>query len=348
MFFASDNGGPVPAAVLDALSRANEGFAMAYGADAVTDAAVAGIRDLFDAPDAAVHFVATGTAANSLALATLVQPYDAVFCAARAHIQEDECNAPEFFTGGAKLILVGDGDRMTPEQLRTAIEAEGNRGVHGPQRGAVSLTQVTELGQVYTTTEVTALCDLARSYGLPVHLDGARLANALVATGATPAEMTWKAGVDVVCFGGTKNGLLGAEAVVFFDASRAREFELRRKRGGHLFSKHRYLAAQMEAYVKDDLWRHLAEAANARCARLAEGLQNAAGISIRNRVDANIIFFDAPRAVHRRLLKAGAQYHVMRGTPEGDDPEALLTGRLVCDWSIDEAEIDVFLNIVTG
>src|SRR6056300_1637713 len=280
MFFASDNTGPIPSQVLEALADANKGYQSGYGADSINQAVQAKIRDIFEAPDAAVYLVATGTAANSLALATLAHPWDTVFCSPVAHIHEDECNAPEFYMGGAKLTLVGDGDKITPDQLRTAIEAEQTRGVHGPQRGPVSITQVTEQGRVYSLDEISALCDVARSYKLPVHMDGARFTNALVSLGCTAAEMTWKAGVDVVSFGGTKNGLMGVEAVIFFDPSKAWEFELRRKRGAHLFSKHRFLSAQMQAYLADDLWLKSAKQANINCQRLASGLRKVEGAQI--------------------------------------------------------------------
>ena len=348
MFFASDNSGPVPQAVLDALAEANTGHTMAYGADQVTAEVTQRIRDLFEAPNAAVHLVATGTAANALALATLVDPFDTVFCSPVAHIEEDECNAPEFFTGGAKLTLVPGSDRMTPEALKTSIESQGNRGVHGPQRGAVSITQVTEMGNVYTLAELQALCDVAKSYGLPVHLDGARFANALVTLGCSPAEMTWKAGVDVAVFGGTKNGLMGVEAVVFFDPTHAREFELRRKRGGHLFSKHRYLAAQMAGYLRDDLWLTLAQSANDKAARLHDDIRGRNDIEIVNDVTANMIFFTAPRALHQTLQAAGARYSISGGHV-GDGPaDATLRGRLVCDWSLPDAEIDRFVSLLNS
>ena len=343
MNFASDNGGPVPPQVLDALARANDGAAAGYGADALSQTVADRIRALFEAPEAAVYLCATGTAANSLALATLCQPFDTVFCSPLAHIHMDECNAPEFYTGGAKLTLVHGSDRMTPAALRTAIAAEGNRGVHGPQRGAVSITTVTEAGNVYTLDELAALCAEAKSFGLPVHLDGARFANACVALGCSPAEMSWKAGVDVAVFGGTKNGLMGVEAVVLFDPAKAREFELRRKRGGHLFSKHRYLAAQMDAYLADNLWHDLATRANRAAARLRAGVEEA-GFAVLNATQANMVFFAAPPAVHGALLKAGAVYHPW-GDIEAAD-EAPIPGRLVCDWSMTDAAIDDFVALL--
>lgn len=344
MYFASDNSGPVHPQVLAKLAQANDGYQMAYGADALMNEVRDRIRSIFEAPGAAVYLVATGTAANSLALATLSQPWETVFCSPVAHIHEDECNAPEFYSG-AKLTLVPGGDKMTPEALHGAILAEETRGVHGPQRGPVSITQVTERGSVYSLDELQTLCSVAKAYDLPVHLDGARFTNALVALNCSPAEMTWKVGVDAVSFGGTKNGLMGVEAVIFFDESKAWEFELRRKRGAHLFSKHRYLSAQMAAYLEDDLWLKLARQANENCARLADGLR-AKGASFLHEPQANMIFASFPRARHRQLHKAGAVYHLWGAELDGSDDTEDLACRLVCDWSISADQIDQFLALL--
>ncbi|WP_137699834.1 threonine aldolase family protein [Marimonas lutisalis] len=348
MFFASDNGGPANPEILAALTRANEGYAMGYGADAIMDEVRAQLREIFEAPLASIHLVATGTTANSLALATLTNPWETIFCSPTAHIHEDECNAPEFYTGGAKLTLAGTEDKMTPDALRAAIEGEETRGVHGPQRGPVSITQVTERGQVHSLEELNALTAVAREYGLNTHLDGARFANALAALGCTPAEMTWKAGIDAVSFGGTKNGCMGVEAVIFFDPAHAWEFELRRKRGGHLFSKHRYLSAQMQAYLADDLWTRNATSANAACARLAAGLRDLPGVSFDFEPQANIIFLHMPRATHQRLQAAGAVYYIMAGDVTSGDPDEPLPARLVCDWSVTDATIDRFIETAIG
>ncbi|QBF30895.1 low specificity L-threonine aldolase [Thalassococcus sp. S3] len=343
MFFASDNAGPVHPQVMQALVDANHGYAMPYGADPWMEEVRTRLRDIFEAPDAAIYLIATGTGANALALATLCDPFQTVFCSEVAHIHEDECNAPEFYTGGAKLTLIRSGDKITPEALEAAILKEGSRGVHGPQRGPVALTQVTERGSVYTVTELTALASIAKSYDLPVHLDGARFANALVTLNASPADMTWRAGVDAVSFGGTKNGLMGVEAVIFFDPSKAWEFELRRKRGAHLFSKHRYLSAQMAGYLKDDLWLTLARQANETCAYLADGLR-AAGADFLYPPQANMIFASLSRAVHKRLHEAGAVYYLWSGELDGADPDEPLTARFVCDWSLTRDEVDKFLS----
>lgn len=343
MFLKSDNTGPAHPEILQAMVEANEGYATPYGDDPWTARAVAAIRELFEAPNAAVHLVTTGTAANSIALATLSEPWQTVFCAPEAHIQVDECNAPEFYMGGAKLTLVGDADKMTPETLRRAIEAEEVRGVHGAQRGPVSITQATERGQVYTRDEVIAIGDLCREFNLPLHMDGARFANALVAEGCTPAEMTWKAGVSAVSFGGSKNGCLGVEAIVIFDPAPSWEVELRRKRGAHLLSKHRYLGAQMAAYLEGGLWLDLATRANAARARLEEGLRQIDNVSIQLEPRANMMFVDVPRALNDRLQAAGAQFYLW-DDPAGDS----VTLRLVCDWSLDDSQIDAFLAAATG
>ncbi|MBM9594949.1 threonine aldolase family protein [Roseitranquillus sediminis] len=348
MNFASDNTGPAHPRVMEALMRANEGRATSYGADALMEEVRTLVREAFEAPEAAVYLVATGTAANSLILATLAQPWQAIFCSEVAHIHEDECNAPEFYTGGAKLTIVPhEAGMMDPDALARAYEAEESRGVHGPQRGPVSITQVSEKGGVHTLDHLRALTGVARRFGQPVHMDGARFANALVALGCSPAEMTWKAGVDAVSLGGTKNGLLGVEAVVFFDPAHAWQFELRRKRAGHLFSKHRYLSAQMAAYLQDDLWIEMAQAANAAAARLVRGLKQRPDVTLAHDPRANIVFADWPRAAHRRLQEAGATYYIWNGGLEGPDDEAL-TARLVTDWSMPHADIDRFLDLMSG
>lgn len=337
MYFASDNTGPALPEVMQAISDANQGYVLGYGNDDLSHRVTAQIRDIFEAPEAAVYLVPTGTAANSLALACLAQPYETIFCAPMAHIQEDECGAPEFYSG-AKLSLVGDDDKIAPEVLEQEIQRCLERGFQGVKPGAVSISQVTEFGQVYSLDQIRALTEVARSHGLPVHLDGARFANAVVALGCTPAEMSWKAGIDAVSFGGTKNGCMGVEAVVLFDPQKATEFEARRKRGGHLFSKHRYLAAQMSAYLTDDLWLTTARRANANAAHLVSELTDL-GVQFDYPPQANVIFSQLPKPMHARLQDAGAAYYTYEETAE------TITARLVCDWSIPRAEIDRFIDI---
>lgn len=343
MFFASDNAGPAHPSILEALTNANDGYAMGYGADDLMATVRDQIREMFEAPQAEVYLVATGTAANSILLGTMANPWDTIFCSPVAHIHEDECNAPEFYSG-AKLTLVPATDaKISPDALRSAIAGEESRGVHGPQRGPVSITQVTEKGTVYSLDELRKLTNVASEFGCKTHLDGARFSNAIAALGCTPAEMTWKSGIDTVSFGGTKNGLMGVEACILFTPELAWEFELRRKRGGHLFSKHRYLSAQMHRYLTDNLWLDLATRANAACARLADGLRQHNTVEFLHPPQANIIFARFPRAMHKRLHNAGASYYVWDGDPNTGDPDELLTARLVTDWSTSDAAINNFL-----
>ena len=343
MMFASDNTGPAHPRVMEAVMRANDGHAMPYGADPIMEGARGRVREVLGWLDAAVHLVATGTAGNALALACLARPWSAVFCATHAHVEEDECNAPEFYTGGAKLVLVDAPDgKMAPSALAAAIAGQETRGVHGPQRGPVTVTQATEKGTVHTLTELAAL--RAAAGGLPFHMDGARFANAVAALDVSAAEMV--EGFDAVTFGGTKNGLMGVEAVALRDPALGWEFELRRKRGAHLFSKHRYLSAQMAAYLEDDLWLELARASNAACARLVAGLRSA-GATLAHEAQANIVFARFPRATHARLHEAGARYYLWDGTLEGD-PEEPLTARLVTGWSTEEEAVDRFCELLAG
>ena len=235
---------------------------------------------------------------------------------------------------------------IAPANLRAAIEAEESRRVHGPQRGPVSLTQATEKGTVYSLSELQALTAVAKEFDLPVHMDGARFTNALATLGCSAAEMTWKAGIDAVTFGGTKNGLMAVEAVIFFDPKHAWEFELRRKRGAHLFSKHRFLAAQMLAYLEDDLWLDMAKSANAAAARLTRGLKQIPGVSLDYEPDASIVFPRWSRVGHQRLHDAGAQYYVLSGDHTQGAADELLSARMVTDWSATDASVDQFLEIL--
>jgi len=350
MSFVSDTGAPAHPKVLDALVRANEGFAPSYGADSLSQAVRDRLRAVFEAPKAEVFLVATGSAANALALACFCPPWSSVICHRDAHVEVDECGAPEFYTGGAKLIhAAGDHGRITSETLTEALGRIAQRDVHSVQRGALSLTNATEAGTVYTPDTVADLARIAHDHGMPVHMDGARLANALAATGATPAEMTWRAGIGALSLGGTKNGLLGAEAVILFDPETAWQFQLRRKRGGHLLSKYRYLAAQMLAYLDGDLWLDLARAANARAADLSARLAALPGVALTHPTEANAVFAAWPRAAHRVLHDAKAGYKLWPGGQSLDGPDDTpLSARLVCSWCTTPEDVARFAETLAA
>jgi len=348
MMFASDNTGPVHPAIMAAVAAANDGYAMPYGNDRTTDAARDAVRDLFEAPEAAVEFVATGSVANALALACLAKPWDGVFCHRVAHVEEDECGAPDFYSGAKTILIDGADAKITPEALEAAILQCKARGVHGAQPGPVTITNITEQGTAYGLDEIRAITATAKAHGLATHLDGARFANACAALGCSPAEVTWKSGVDAVSFGGTKNGCMGVEAVVFFDLAHGRELELRRKRGGHLFSKHRYLSSQMLAYCTDDLWLDMARAANARMAQLVQGLSLVPGASLCHPAAGNLAFIEVPRAAHARAFMAEAQYYLFGGTVEDGPGDAPLRCRIVCDWAKTPEDVERLLTAWAG
>lgn len=340
MFFASDNTSGLPAPVMDAITRANAGYASGYGTDPLMDALRARIRDLFDAPQAEIMLVTTGTAANALALSTLCPPWGAIYCHGLAHIEVDECGAPEFYTGGAKLVHVGGDDgKIDADALRNTLARAGRGVVHSVQPAALSLTNLTECGTRYASSEISELARIAHDHGLRVHLDGARFANALVAEGCTPAEMSWRAGVDVLVLGGTKNGLMGVEAVIFFNPAQYWEAQLRRKRAGHLWSKHRFLSAQMLAWLEDDLWLGLARHANEMAAQLESGLE---GQLLFPRA-GNMLFARLPRKTHDALQAAGAQYFLW--PDHQTDPDAV-TVRLVTSWSTQAQHVAGFLRLL--
>jgi threonine aldolase len=306
--FRSDNVAGVAPEVLGALAEAAKGSASSYGDDAISHRLTARLADLFE-HEVAVFPVATGTAANSLALATVVPGWGAVLCHREAHIATDECGAPEFFSGGAKLVpLDGAHGKLAPDILKTEL-ARDLRGVHHVQPAAVSISQSTEAGTVYTAAEIAAMGEICRTRDLVFHMDGARFANALAHLGASPAEITWRAGVDILSFGLTKNGAMAAEAVIFFDKGKAAEFAFRRKRAGHLFSKMRFVSAQIEAQLADDLWLRLAGHANAMARRIADGVQGIPAIGLLHPVEANALFVLMPDRVIESLQAAGYRFY---------------------------------------
>ncbi|MEM1384606.1 MAG: beta-eliminating lyase-related protein [Pseudomonadota bacterium] len=347
MLFTSDNASGAAPEILAALAQANDAGAMPYGNDPLTARVEERVREIFEAPEAKVYLVSTGTAANALALACLCPPWAQIYCQTKAHVEWDECNAPEFYTGGAKLTLIaGEGARIDAQGLRDAIAASAPVGVHNAQKGCVSITQATELGAVYTVEQLAEIGAIAREAGIPVHMDGTRFANAVVRLNASPAEMTWKAGIDILCLGATKNGAMAAEAVILFDPAMAWEFELRRKRGGHLFSKMRFVAAQMDAYLTDGLWLRLAGHANAMADRLAAGVE-AAGATVHQARGANMVFARFSATQHQRLQAAGALYYPWA---QGDDAAhpGHVSVRLVCSHTTEVEEVDRFCALLAA
>jgi threonine aldolase len=332
--FASDNCYGASPQILAALADIGQEPAPAYGDDAITARVGARLSEIFER-EVAVFPVINGTTANSLALATLVPPHGAIFCHAEAHIAVDECGAPEFFTHGAKLAPIEGADaKLTPASIEQALKHFQMGVVHHAQPAAVSLTQATELGAVYSPDELRAIADLAHGHGMKLHVDGARFANALVGLDCTPAQLTWKSGVDVLSFGATKNGALAAEAVIFFDPQDARDFEYRRKKSGHLLSKMRFVSAQLDAYLANDHWLANARRANGLAQRLAQGLAQAGGVEIAHPVSANAVFARMPQALAAKLRAAGAVFYDW-GVPQ----DGRVLARLMLSFATPEEDV---------
>ncbi len=343
MNFASDNTAPVAPAILDAIAQANRGYARGYGNDGWTQSVERRLAEIFE-HDVAVFLVSTGTASNALALAQITPPWGVVFCHVESHIATDECGAPEFFGGGLKLAgLPGDAGKIAPDTLEKALAGYGDLAPHQMIPAALSLTQASEAGTIYRPDEIAALAEIACRRSLAVHMDGARFANALVRLNATPAQLTWQSGVDVLSFGATKGGALAAEAVVVFDPARAAFMAERRKRGGHLLSKHRFLAAQFAAYLADDLWLKLARHANAMADWLAQRLQ-ALGLPPVWPVEANLVFVLLPRALDARLKAAGANYYLRPSETLRIGADQVLA-RLVTSFGTQDEEVESFLRV---
>lgn len=335
--FTSDNVAGASPEIIDAISRCNEGFDIPYGADACTARVETRLADIFE-HEVSVFLVPTGSAANALCLGVMTPPWGNVLCHPGSHINNDECGAPEFYTNGAKLVSVdGENCKIDPTLLREQAHRKVGD-VHSTQQACVSITQATEVGSVYSVEEIGALGEVCRESGLGLHMDGSRFANALVSMGCTPAQMTWQAGVDALSFGATKNGVLAGEAIILFEATRAKELAYRRKRGGHLFSKMRLLSAQMEAYLKNDLWLNNARVANAMAQRLATGLHKLPGIELQGPTSANILFCKLPVPVIDGLQAQGFGFYRDRWGPE--------VIRLVTSWATREGDVDHLLNAV--
>lgn len=349
MDFTSDNAAGVSQAIFNAMLAANEGATPAYGADPFSAKASALLSAIFET-DVAVFLVATGTAANALALGALCPPWGAVFCHETAHVMEDECGAPEMFTAGAKLIDVkGRAGKIAPNDLLAMLKAFPRGLVKQVQPAALSLSQATECGTIYSCAELAELSAIAHEAGLGVHMDGARFANALTALDCTPAEMSWKAGIDVLAFGATKNGALACEAVLVFDPAKAQTLPFRRKRSGHTVSKGRFLAAQMVAYLEDGHWLANARAANEHAARLAEGLAKAPGVRMPWPRQANEVFAFLPKETGAALRAAGVRYYdwTMRGVGEQCAEDEVFV-RLVTSFATSAADVEKLIGLVRG
>lgn len=336
MNFASDNTVGAHPAILAAMAGASDGAAPSYGADPWSLRLEAALAEWFEHP-VAVFPVATGGAANALALSQIAPPWSAVFCHRESHINVDECGAPEFYAGGAKLVALGTpGLKLTPDEIAAALAHHPKGVVHRVQPGAVSITNASECGVVYDPVDVAAIADVAHDADLKLHMDGARFANALAYLGCTPADLTWRAGVDVLSLGFTKNGAVAAEAVVFFDQAAAQDFGFRRKRGGHLFSKSRFFAAQFLAMLEGELWRALAGAANAAASALGAGAA-AAGFAPVYPVQANEVFLELPVALAAKLREQGALFY-----PWTAETGAVCLYRFVCSFATTTAEVEMF------
>jgi len=343
MNFGSDNWAGTAPEIMEAMVRANEGVVPAYGSDPITEQARARFSEIFER-DVAVYFVSTGGAANGLALSVLSPPYGMILAHEESHIQMDECAGPEFLTGGAKILpLSGFAAKLTPETVLNGLRGFPERPPHGAPAQVLSLTQATECGAVYTCAELSALCSIAHDNDLKVHLDGARFTNALISLDCTPAEMSWKAGVDVLCFGGTKNGCLAAEAVVFFNPDDAKDFEFRRKRAGHLWSKQRFISAQFNGYFENDLWLRLARQANDKAQQLSGQLAEIEGVKVWYPTQANEVFVSFPEGVVDKLRDQGATFYPWV-TP-GDPADGTMQ-RLICSYATKDIEVKNLLSRV--
>ena len=348
MNFASDNGAGVAPAILQAIVESSRVNVPAYGTDDYTRRAEALLSEAFERPVAA-FLVATGTAANALALGALARPWEAIFCHEEAHVQDDECGAPEFFTAGAKLVGIrGEGGKIGPDALRATLARFPRGQVKSPQPGALSLSQATEAGTIYRLSEIAALAEIAHAAGVSVHMDGARFANALVALETSPAEITWRAGVDVLSLGATKNGALACEAVVFFDPAKAEAFAYQRKRAGQTLSKGRFLGAQMEAFLSGGLWLDLARRANASAARLAKGLAQLPGVRFVWPPEVNEVFVVAPNELVSRWREAGAKFYAWSSgsfAPALAPKEGETLVRFVVSFETSAREIEALLAL---
>ena len=337
--FKSDNEAPAHNQVLEAVVGANQGYATAYSADEWSQRLDRAFSDYFET-DVSVLPLATGTAANSIILGTLSPPWGAIFCHPNAHIHNDEGGAPEFYTNGAKLSPVcGENGKLDAAILNDTIKQAGAHGVHNVAPAVISITQATECGTAYTPDEITTISDVARKHGLPMHMDGARFTNALIHLETSPADITWRSGIDVLAYGGTKNGAMDAEAIIVFGdhPDWLEGMHRRRKRGGHLLSKMRYVSAQLLALLENDLGHTLAREANLKAQRLARGLSDHHHITLKWPVEANEVFIETTEAMFQHLQSNGVAFHRWPGYRN--------VGRLVCSFQTPDEDIDELIHL---
>jgi threonine aldolase len=330
--FASDNYAGICPSAWAAMAEANVGSVAAYGEDGWTTRASDAFRGLFET-DCEVFFAFNGTAANSLALASLCQSYHSVICSPLAHVETDECGAPEFFSNGSKLLVArSDDGKLTAEAVRET--ATGRSDIHFPKPRAVTITQPTETGQIYSIAEIEALSATCRELGLRLHMDGARFANACAALRCAPADITWKAGVDVLCFGGTKNGMAAGEAIIFFDSALAEDFDYRCKQAGQLASKMRFLSAPWVGMLESGAWIANAEHANACAKRLASAVRDLPGMEAMFPVESNSVFLRAPQPLLDELRAGGWRFYTFIGGG----------ARFMFAWDADPARVDALAD----
>jgi threonine aldolase len=339
--FASDNYAGMCPEAFACMTEANQGHEVSYGNDTWTEKAANLLREVFET-DCEVYFVFNGTSANALSLASLCQSYHSVLCHEQAHVEGSECGAPEFFANGTKvLLLTGANGKIDVKAIEKAVNKRTD--IHYPKPRALSLTQATEVGTVYSMDELGVLADAARRFGLRIQMDGARFANAVVSLGVSPKEVTWKAGVDVLCFGGTKNGIAVGEAVVFFNRELAREFDYRCKQGGQLASKMRFLSAPWVGMLQDGAWLKHARHSNAMAERLAKAIRPLPRISISYPVQSNAVFAKIPGEVVEAMHQRGWKFYTHVGGWE--------ESRLMCSWDTTTEDVDGFaadLKDLTG
>lgn len=348
MNFSSDNWAGAADEITESLRQHSAGFSPAYGESDFDKRLENRFNELFE-KQVAVFFVGTGTAANSLALSAVNRPGGFVMCHREAHLIEDECGAPEFFTSGARLAPIdGPHGKIDPNELRRGLQRFVPEFVHHGQPMAVSVTQATEAGTVYSCDELSEISGQSHAMGLPVHMDGARFANAIVHLAVTPAEMTWKSGVDVLSFGATKNGCWCAEALIFFDPEMAKQMPFLRKRTGQLFSKTRFITAQLHAYLDDDLWIRLATHANTMADRLAAGIESAEEIAIAWECQSNELFVTMPKTMAIRIEEQGAKFYPWPVPAEFASQLADGSGlyRLVTSFATTTKQVDQFVELL--